>query len=80
MPRTDREIIKYNQFIGQKISYRRKELRLTLAQVAKKMNISPQQISKYQSGAGNIQVGRLIQIAKVLMVDPVYFFEGLEDI
>ena len=77
MPRTNKEIVKYNKLIGQKILFRRKELGLTLAQLSKKINVSTQQISKYQTGI-NIQVGRLVQIAKVLMVEPKYFFEELE--
>ena len=79
MPKTNKEIARYNKLIGQKILFRRKELGLTLAQLSKKINVSTQQISKYQTGV-NIRVGRLVQIAKVLMVEPKYFFEGLEGI
>jgi transcriptional regulator with XRE-family HTH domain len=51
---------------------------MTIVQLAKKINVSMQQIFKYQTGA-NIQVGRLVQIAEALMIDPEYFFQGIYD-
>ena len=73
MPRSNQEVKKYDKLIGQKILFRRKEIGLTIEQLAKKINVSTQQIYKYQIGEG-IRAGRLVQIAKVLKVKLSYFF------
>lgn len=76
MPRTNKEVTKYNKFIGQKIFLRRKEIGLTIAELAKEINVSTQQLYKYQIGE-SIRAGRLVQLAQVLMVKPSYFFEDI---
>ncbi|MCK5575104.1 MAG: helix-turn-helix transcriptional regulator [Sphingomonadales bacterium] len=56
---------------------RRKELRITQQKLAAILGISYQQVQKYGTGANRISAGRLYHIAKVLGVDPNFFFAGL---
>lgn len=57
---------------------RRILLGLTQDQVADALNISYQQIQKYETGANRVSAGRLAQIAEVLEVQPGWFFGSAE--
>jgi transcriptional regulator with XRE-family HTH domain len=46
MPRYNQEVKKYDKLIGQKILFRRKQIGLTIEQLAKKINVSAQQLYK----------------------------------
>lgn len=61
--------------IGGKIRARRTELGLTQAQLASKLNLSYQQIQKYETGLNRISAGRLYLIAKILYTNLSYFFD-----
>ncbi len=65
--------------IGARIQSRRKHMGLTQSQLAVKLDLSYQQFQKYESGTNRVSAGRLWQIAKILYVEPSYFFEGVED-
>ena len=45
--------------------------------VARKLDLSFQQIQKYEIGANRIAASRLFDLAGVLDVPPAYFFDGL---
>jgi transcriptional regulator with XRE-family HTH domain len=47
--------------------------------VARKLNLSFQQIQKYEIGSNRIAASRLFELSRILDVPPSYFFEGLED-
>ena len=64
--------------VGARIRLRRTLLGLTQEQVAAALNISYQQIQKYETGANRVSAGRLFQIAQRLGVDITYFFDGLD--
>ena len=51
---------------------------LTQEHLAKALDISYQQVQKYETGANRVSAGRLYEIAKRLEVDVAYFFENLE--
>ena len=51
---------------------------LTQEHLAKALDISYQQVQKYETGANRVSAGRLFEIAKRLEVDVAYFFENLE--
>ena len=64
--------------VGARIRLRRTLLGLTQEQLAAALNISYQQIQKYETGANRVSAGRLFQIAQRLAVDVAFFFEGLD--
>jgi transcriptional regulator with XRE-family HTH domain len=47
-------------------------------QLADKIDVTQQQVEKYEKGTNRISVSRLIVIAKALSQDTSYFYEGLE--
>lgn len=64
--------------VGGRIRKRRTLLGLTQEQLASTLNISYQQVQKYETGANRVSAGRLYQISQELSVEVGYFFEGLE--
>ena len=65
--------------IGERVRSRRMHLGLTQSDLAEKLDLSYQQLQKYETGANRVSAGRLWQIAKILYVEPSYFFEGVTD-
>ena len=66
-----------DQQVGERIRARRAELGLTQEQLAQALQVSYQQVQKYETGANRISAGRILEIARKLGVDISYFFEGL---
>ena len=64
--------------IGRRLAQRRAELKLTLAEVAARCEVSLQQIHRYEIGGNVISAPMLWSLAKCLGVPVSYFFEGLE--
>lgn len=67
-----------DQHVGERIRLRRTELGLTQEQLAAALEVSYQQIQKYESGANRISAGRIFDLARKLDVEVGYFFDGLE--
>ncbi|WP_293682520.1 helix-turn-helix transcriptional regulator [uncultured Phenylobacterium sp.] len=65
--------------LGQRLGQRRRELRLSLAQVAERCGVSLQQVHKYETGQNMISGSMLFQLALCLDVPASYFFEVLEE-
>jgi transcriptional regulator with XRE-family HTH domain len=65
--------------VGERIRLRRTELGLTQEQLAEALDVSYQQVQKYETGANRVSAGRILEIARKLGVDVGYFFEGLSD-
>ncbi len=63
--------------VGKRVRKRRTELGLTQEHLALELEISYQQVQKYETGANRISAGRLYQIGRKLSVEMGYFFEGL---
>ncbi len=64
--------------VGERIRERRTMMGLTQEHLAKALDISYQQVQKYETGANRVSAGRLYEIAKRLEVDVAYFFENIE--
>lgn len=64
--------------VGGRIRKRRTLLGLTQEQLAAALDISYQQVQKYETGANRVSAGRLYQISQELSVEVGYFFEGLD--
>jgi transcriptional regulator with XRE-family HTH domain len=64
-------------FIGQHMRFHRKRCKMTQEDIAKKLNISFQQIQKYESGKSRISAKRLYDICEILNLDFGMFFVDL---
>ena len=68
-----------DQYVGERIRLRRTERGLTQEQLAEALDVSYQQVQKYETGANRISAGRIYEIARKLGVEVGYFFEGVSD-
>lgn len=66
-----------DRYVGERIRQRRTEIGLTQEQLAEALEVSYQQIQKYETGANRISAGRLFELAGTLDVEMGYFFVGL---
>jgi len=67
-----------DRHVGERVRQRRTLLGLTQEQLAAALEISYQQIQKYETGANRISAGRLYEIAQKLETEVSFFFDGLE--
>ena len=65
----------FNKHLGKKLKLRRLALGLTQTKVAKAINVTFQQIQKYEKGTNGVSSIRLLQLANYLKVSVNYFFE-----
>ena len=65
----------FNKHLGNKLKLRRLALGLTQTKVAKAINVTFQQIQKYEKGTNGVSSIRLLQLANYLKVPVNYFFE-----
>ncbi|MEI9997395.1 MAG: helix-turn-helix transcriptional regulator [Rhizomicrobium sp.] len=65
-----------DNYIGRRIQARRKAMRITQSQLAKGMNLSFQQIQRYEAGTSTITAPRLYQLARLMEVPIEYFFDA----
>lgn len=66
-----------NKFIGQQITLFRKEKKISRTKFAKILDISQQQLSKYEDGSNRISFAKLIIISQTFKIDINFFYEGL---
>jgi len=71
--------LELNQHLGKQLRSRRSALGLTQTQVAKAINVTFQQIQKYEKGTNGVSSSRLLQLANFLKVPVKYFFEDFKD-
>ena len=67
-----------DRHVGECIRRRRAELGLTQEDLGSTLEVSYQQIQKYETGANRISAGRLYEVARALNVDMSYFFDGFD--
>jgi transcriptional regulator with XRE-family HTH domain len=65
-----------DRHIGSRMRKRRMALGLSQQKLGDAVNITIQQIQKYEKGTNRIGGGRLLEFARMLSVDVGYFFEG----
>lgn len=78
MARKNDYIQEIDKFVGGKIYSLRLAKGLSRQQLAKVVEVTHQQLQKYEKGTNRISVGRLVLIAKALGKNVNYFYEGLE--
>ena len=69
----------FNVHLGRKLRMRRLSLGLTQTKVANAINVTFQQIQKYEKGTNGVSSSRLIQLSNFLKVPITYFFEDFSD-
>ena len=69
----------FNNHLGKKLRIRRLSLGLTQTKVAQAINVTFQQIQKYEKGTNGVSSNRLMQLAEFLKVPIIYFFEDFKD-
>ena len=68
-----------DRIVGQRLRWRRRELKLTQEQLGEKLGLTFQQVQKYEKGVNRISAGRLFEMAQVLGITTSYFYEGVDD-
>ena len=69
----------FNKHLGEMLKKRRLALGLTQTKVAKAINVTFQQIQKYEKGINGVSSMRLLQLATYLKVPINYFFDNYSE-
>ena len=69
----------FNTHMGKRLRMRRLSLGLTQTKVANAINVTFQQIQKYEKGTNGVSSNRLMQLSQFLKVPIIYFFEDFKD-
>ena len=69
----------FNKHLGNKLKLRRLALGLTQTKVAKAINVTFQQIQKYEKGTNGVSSIRLLQLSNYLKVPINYFYEDFSE-
>jgi len=65
-----------DRHVGARVRMRRLMVGLSQTKLGESLDVTFQQIQKYEKGANRIGASRLQQLARVLDVTPAFFFEG----
>ncbi len=68
----------FNIHLGKKLRMRRLSLGLTQTKVANAINVTFQQIQKYEKGTNGVSSSRLMQLSNFLKVPVTYFYEDYD--
>ncbi len=63
--------------VGERVRLRRKLLSMTQTDLGKAIGVTFQQAQRYESGANRIGASRLLDLARVLDVPVIFFFEDM---
>ena len=69
----------FNVHLGKKLRIRRLSLGLTQTKVAQAINVTFQQIQKYEKGTNGVSSNRLMQLSQFLKVPIIFFFEDYKE-
>ena len=69
----------FNKHLGSKLKLRRLALGLTQTKVATAINVTFQQIQKYEKGTNGVSSIRLLQLSNYLKIPINYFYEDFSD-
>ena len=69
----------FNRHLGSKLRMRRLALGLTQTKVAQAINVTFQQIQKYEKGTNGVSSIRLLQLSNYLKVPINYFYEDYSE-
>lgn len=74
--RSKKQTSDVDNYIGRRIRTRRLMMHMSQNTLASNLGLTFQQIQKYEKGTNRVGAGRLQQIAIVLQVPILFFFEG----
>lgn len=63
--------------VGQRLKARRVGLRISQSDIGKALEVTFQQVQKYENGANRVGASNLYKLAQALNVDVSYFFEDM---
>ena len=66
-----------DKHVGARVRMRRMMIGMSQEKLGEALNLTFQQVQKYEKGVNRIGASRLQQIATILGVEPAFFFEGL---
>jgi transcriptional regulator with XRE-family HTH domain len=69
-----------DQYVGSRVRLRRQQLGISQEKLATGLDLSFQQIQKYEKGTNRMGASRLQEIANTLKVPVTYFFEGTPNV
>jgi len=69
----------FNKHLGSRLKLRRLALGLTQTKVAKAINVTFQQIQKYEKGTNGVSSIRLLQLSNYLKVPINFFYEDFSE-
>lgn len=72
------ETVDFSHYIGARIKKKRKELRISIAQLAELLKLSTQQVQKYESGASKITADKLALVSFILSEPIDYFYKDVD--
>ena len=65
-----------DKHVGARVRMRRLMVGMSQGKLGEALDVTFQQVQKYEKGSNRIGASRLQQLARVLEVPPAYFFEG----
>jgi len=65
--------------VGRRVRSRRIFLGISQERLGKELGVTFQQVQKYERGTNRISASSLFEIARVLGVEPSYFFDEVDD-
>jgi transcriptional regulator with XRE-family HTH domain len=65
-----------DRHVGARLKMRRLTVGMSQSKLGEALNITFQQIQKYEKGSNRIGASRLQELARILNVAPAFFFEG----
>ena len=64
--------------VGRQLKARRLQLRLKQGDLAQTLQVSIQQVHKYETAKSGLPVEKLLRLSRALGVSPAYFFDGID--
>ena len=64
--------------VGRQLKARRLQLRLKQGDLAETLQVSIQQVHKYETAKSGLPVEKLLRLSQALGVPPAYFFDGID--
>jgi len=69
-----------DRHVGQRLRLRRTLRGLSQAKLGEAVNVTFQQIQKYENGMNRVSAGRLFHFSKILDVPVEHFYKGLDEV
>lgn len=67
-----------NKIIGSRLKSRRQLMGLNQVELGKRLNISGQQIHKYEAGVDQLSAAKIFELSEILQIPVTYFFDDLD--